>query len=136
MATKSIVHDYINELDHYKTIGEQEGDKQVLHYLSKESEKLIFEVAVYRPNPEGRTNHRVDIRRQNESGEMERILQMRDLQEGSIDISYKDRDTQETKENTRKGDSSGEKTADDFGPHVSEFVEQAFENWGRETNSY
>jgi hypothetical protein len=134
VATRTIIGEHIDDTDRFKKIGEQGENKQVLHFISKETEKLIFEVVVYQPDPNERINHRLDIRYQNQSGELERILQLRDIERGAVDIEYKDKETHGTSENTRKGDSPGVNTANDFGPHVSEFVEQAYALWGTATS--
>lgn len=135
VATDTVVNEYVDNLDHLKEIGDREDHKQVLRFISKETGKLIFEVMVYQPNPNERINHRVDMRYQNQSGESERMLQLRDIEEGAVNIEYKDKESHKTLENTRKGDTPGETTAHDFGAHVSEFVNQAYKQWGTTSNT-
>lgn len=130
-AIDTIVDNSIEDLDDIKSIGDQDDNKQALYFISEDTGRLIFEVMVYQPKGNERINHRVDIQYQNQSGESERILQLRDIEEGAIDIEYKDKETHEILENTRKGDTPGERTADDFGAHVSEFIQQAYKQWGK-----
>lgn len=132
MAANSIVKDYINKEDRYRRIGRRDGEKLTLKFVSRDSNKGIFEVCVYLPKGGERVNHRVDIYYRNPQNGLKRIAQLRDIEDDAVDITeYTDFDTREIKETTRQGDNAGQKTADEVvGPEVAQFVEQAYTVWG------
>lgn len=131
-ATISIVRDHVNKENHYKRIGRRNGKKITLNFVSRDSNKVIYEISVHLPGEDvERVNHRVDIRYRNPQNELERIAQLRDIEEDTVNISYTDFDTRKNKETTRRGENAGRDTADEVvGPEVSQFVEQAYNVWG------
>lgn len=130
-ATNILVTNYINNCELFDTKFIQDEAKQTLQFVSRFTNRIIYEVSVYYPSSEKeRVNHRVDIRYRNPQNDLDRIVQLRDTEEGAVDINYKDFDTRETKPTTRKGENSGEETAKDIGEHVSQFVELAIDRWG------
>lgn len=135
IATNTIVRDHVDEEESYKRIGHREEQKISLEYISRDTNKTIYEVVVFPPNPTQRINHRVDIRYRNPQNELERIGQLRNVEDTTVDIEYTDFDTREVKETTRRGDNAGQKTAEKIGPHVSRFTELAHDVWGATTKS-
>lgn len=129
-ATISTVKDHIDEADRYRRIGGRDGVERTLEFRSPDSDRVIFKVSVFLPG-KGRINNRVDIYYQSPQNSLERIAELRDTEDDAVDIEYTDFDTRKEKENTRRGENAGKKTADDVvGEHVSKFVDQANDVWG------
>lgn len=129
-AIISIVKDYVNEEERYRRIGRRDGTKHTLKFVSRDSNNVIYEISVYLPDAE-RVNHRVDIHSRSPQNQLTRTVQLRDVEDNTVDISeYVAFDTRETKETTRRGDDAGRKAAEKVGPHVANFVEQAYDVWG------
>lgn len=131
-TTNSIVENYVSHNERYRKIGEKQDNHLTLYFVSHETDKIIYQISVYLPSPRAeRVNHRVDISYRNPTGEIERIVLLRDSEKGTVNIEeYKHFDTYEKRQNTRKGDDAGEETAKLVGPHVSKFVNQAYKRWG------
>jgi hypothetical protein len=130
-ATQSIIKDYIDEVDRFRTVGRRDEHKFTLKYISNYSNKVIYEVRVYLTRPE-RVNHKVEIRYRNPQNTLKLIARLRDIESNAVKIKkLKEFDTKETKQNTRKGDDPGQGAADLVGPEVSKFVEQAYSTWGK-----
>jgi predicted CopG family antitoxin len=131
-ATNEIVTDYVNKQAQFKRIYDEGKGYQALQFVSPHTERVIYDVTVYYPNPElERVNHRVDIRFRNPKNTLERIAQFRDTEEGAIDIEYTDFETRETNPTTRKGKAPGEAAAKTAGQHTSKFVDLALDRWGQ-----
>lgn len=131
-ALKLVIKNHINEENRYKQIGRRNESKLALKYVSRDSNKVIYEVCLYYPDPPDRINSRIDIRYRNPQNELERIAQLRDAESGAVTITeIKDFETHKVTKNTRKGEDAGQKAADSvIGPEVAQFVEQAYRVWG------
>lgn len=130
-AIDTLIHEYIDTDGRYKRIGHKDEEKLVLEFVSQETHKSIFEVAVYLPHSGERVNHRVDLRHRNPQNKLVRVLRLRDTEEGTVDIEYTDFETRNEKENNRRGDNAGERTVNELiGDHVQRFVDQSYEVWG------
>lgn len=131
-AVTTIVNEFVNEESQYKRVGQRDEEKLVLKFVSRDSNKVIYEVSVHLPKGAERVNHRVDIRYRNPQNDLQRIAQLRDIEDDAVDISeYTKFDTREVKENTRRGENAGRAAAEEVvGPEVTQFIEQAYSVWG------
>lgn len=130
IATNSVTEEYIVSDQNYKRIAAEEESRQILRFISNDSNKVIYQLSVSFQDPPQRVNYRVEFCYRNPQGELTRAAQFRNIEEGAIDVWYRDSETLEVKENTRRGDNAGRKAAELVGDHVSTFVEQSFERWG------
>jgi len=132
-ATNKIVTEHMDNQVEFKRIYSESNGNQVLQFISPLTDRVIYDVTVYYPDRPKRVNHRVDIRYRNPDNTLEQIARFRDIKDGAVDIKYTDFETRKTKENTRKGDTPGEATAELVGEHVSKFVELALDRWSGTT---
>lgn len=130
-ATTVIVTEHVTTNGRYRRIGHREQNKLTLEFVSKESNKGIFEISIYLPKAD-RQKHRVDIRYRNPQNELEKIAKLRDTQSKEVDIEeYTHFDTREVTGNSRSGEDAGQNAADEVvGPDVAQFVDQAYDVWG------
>lgn len=134
-AINTLVHEHIVTDGRYIRIGHKDEEKLLLEFASQETNKSIFEVAVFLPNHSGRENYRVDLSYRNPQNKLVRIVRLRDTEHDAVDIEYTDFDTRNKEENTRRGDNAGQNTANELiGEHVQRFVDQSYEIWGETTN--
>ncbi len=134
-AVTTTVNEFVNEENRYKRVGQRDEEKLVLKFVSRDSNKVIYEVSVHLPKGAERVNHRVDIQYRNPQNDLQQIAQLRDIEDDAIDISeYTEFDTREIKENTRRGENAGQAVAQEVvGPEVTQFIEQAYDVWGTNT---
>ena len=131
-AVVELVDDHVNNQDRYKLIGRRGENVLGLKFVSRKTNRSIYEIVAHLPTGGGRSTHRVDIKYRNPQNELQRIAKLSNSDDDTVkitDLVYFD--THETSSNSRTGEEAGHRAANDvIGPEVAPFVEQAYEQWG------
>jgi len=110
-ATRQIVEGASEPDDTYRRYSEDERGQRSVAFQDSESESPIFRIEVHPPQPPDQVNNRVDVYVRSAEDGLQRVALLRDHEENTINITYRDPDTGEEKQNTRRGSDAGDNAA-------------------------